>query len=39
MGHKGANKVAIYDDVIGKYNEIWGGYELLYHIDNTRAMP
>lgn len=31
-------KVAIYDDVIGIYDEIWEGNELLYHNNNTRAM-
>lgn len=32
------DKVLIYDDVIGKYNEIWGGNELLYNRDNTRSI-
>jgi hypothetical protein len=33
-----ANRFTIYDDVIDKYDHVWGGNELLYHRDNTGAM-
>lgn len=38
VARKDAYRVAIYDDVIGKYDKVWGGNESLCHIDNTRTM-
>ena len=37
-GREDADRVAIYDDTIGKYDKLWGGNEFLYHIHNTRTM-
>lgn len=38
IARKDTNRVAIYDDVLGNYDKLWGGNGLLYRINNTRSM-
>lgn len=35
---KEAEKATIYGDVIGDYDNLWGGHKLLYHRNNNRTM-
>ena len=38
IAHKDADRAATYDDMLGNYDKIGGGNELLYHINNTKTM-